>query len=109
VAGTQVQTGAAVDLTVAASLFPWPMLPWLFAGALLGLGAAAATSWAKGRHQLASAPGLAPHPDAGFQTSVPDGEALTDFEMSLEARADRGMQALVYTNRLIAGDWPATR
>jgi hypothetical protein len=114
VAGTPVQTGASVDLTVAASLFPGPsldssMLPWLLAGALLGLGVAAAASWAKGRHRLASAPVLAPHPDAGFQTSVPDGEALTDFEMSLEARPDHGMQALVYTNRLIAGERPAIR
>ena len=47
--------------------------------------------------------------DLGLQTSVPADGTLIGFEASLEARADYGMQALVYTNRLIAGDAPAIR
>jgi hypothetical protein len=46
---------------------------------------------------------------ADGQSSAAGHETLTGFEVSLEARADHGMQALVYTNRLIAGHGPAIR
>ena len=112
-AGVQVAPGTAIDLIVALPITPassFLPLRWLGAGALLGLGVAAAASVARARqHRLANTPELTPYTDAGFQTSVPDNENLVDFEVTLEACPDDGAQTLDDANGFVAGQWPGNQ
>jgi hypothetical protein len=73
----------------------------LFALAL----AATATVKRVRRNRIMSTPTLAPHFDAGTQFSVPGDRDLTNFEMALEARQDRGVQMLDCPEEFIAGYW----
>jgi beta-lactam-binding protein with PASTA domain len=107
-AGVQVAQGTAINLAVAAPLAPWWSLipPWLSTGALFVLVAAAtATVKRVRRNRIISTPTLVPHVDAGTQFSVPGDRDLTNFEIALEARRDRGVQTLDCPDEFIAGYW----
>jgi beta-lactam-binding protein with PASTA domain len=107
-AGLQVTQGTAVNLVVATPLVPWWSVipPWLGSGALFALAiAATATVKRVRRNRIMSTPTLAPHFDAGTQFSVPGDRDLTNFEMALEARQDRGVQMLDCPEEFIAGYW----
>ena len=107
-AGVQVAQGTAINLVVATPLAAWWTLvpPWLSTGALFVL-AAAVTATVKRvrRNRIISTPTLVPHVDAGTQFSVPGDRDLTNFEMALEARRDRGVQTLDCPEEFIAGYW----
>jgi beta-lactam-binding protein with PASTA domain len=107
-AGVQVAQGTAINLVVAAPLAPWWSLvpPWLTSGAVFVL-AAAVTATVKRvrRNRISSVPTLVPHLDAGTQFSVPGDRDLTNLEMALEARRDRGVQTLDCPEEFIAGYW----
>jgi len=105
-AGAQVPPGTPIDLVVAAAASPLvPLIQWLGVAALIGFGIVAAAWSARSQwRRLFSIPELAPHMDAGIQASFPDDGSLTDFEVTLEARTDRGAQTLDETNGFIAGE-----
>jgi beta-lactam-binding protein with PASTA domain len=106
-AGVQVAQGTAINLVVATPLAAWSLVPpWLSTGALFVL-AAAVTATVKRvrRNRIISTPTLVPHVDAGTQFSVPGDQDLTNFEMALEARRDRGVQTLDCPEEFIAGYW----
>ncbi len=102
--GQAVAPGTSVNLVMATArpttteVWPPPtwVYPWLLAGALLGLTVAGAGSLAKSRQQqrAPSSTELAPHVDHGIQVTVPDDETAADFEVSLEGRADQGVQSI---------------
>jgi beta-lactam-binding protein with PASTA domain len=107
-AGVQVAQGTAINLVVAAPLAPWWSLvpPWLTSGAVFVLTAAVtATVKRVRRNRISSVPTLVPHLDAGTQFSVPGDRDLTNLEMALEARRDRGVQTLDCPEEFIAGYW----
>ena len=114
-AGTQVTPGTPIDLIVAVPLAPaeTPELPliWLSAGLFTGLLAAAATaSVSRARkNRLAGTPTLVPHVDEGQQTSEPGDGSLVEFEMTLDAHADPGVQMLEEKPGLIAGEWSGAK
>jgi hypothetical protein len=106
-AGVLVAQGTAINLVVATPLAVWSLVPpWLGTGALFVL-AAAVTATVKRvrRNRIISTPTLVPHVDAGTQFSVPGDRDLTNFEMALEARRDRGVQTLDCPEEFIAGYW----
>jgi beta-lactam-binding protein with PASTA domain len=107
-AGVQVAQGTTINLVVATPLAPWWSLvsPWLGTGTLFIL-AAAVTATVKRvrRNRIISTPTLVPHVDAGTQFSFSGDRDLTNFEMSLEARRDRGVQTLDAREEFIAGYW----
>jgi beta-lactam-binding protein with PASTA domain len=107
-AGVQVAQGTAINLVVATPLAPWwSFIPsWLITGAFFGLGAAAtATVKRVRRNRTINTPTLVPHLDTGTQFSVPGDRDLTNVEMALEARRDRGMQTLDCPEEFVAGYW----
>ena len=107
-AGTQVAPGTAIDLIVATPLAAWwstVPLPWLGASALLGLAVAAVRSIQRTRrNRIVAAPGLVAHADEGIQT-IPGDHDLAGFEVTLEARRDRGSQTLDGPDVFVAGYW----
>jgi beta-lactam-binding protein with PASTA domain len=89
-AGVSVPTGATVDLVAASSSFT---LFGVLGGLLAGLGAAGTVSKFR-RHRLPSSVAFAPHADSGVQVSVPDDGPDAEFEFSLQAFPDSGVQTL---------------
>jgi hypothetical protein len=110
-AGGDTQPGAPVDIVVATSI---DLLPWILAGSGLLL-AVAAGSLLKVRTKAKSKPttepelnpssvSLVPQLDAGAQSiSAEDGE-LAQSEFRLEGRADKGIQTLNVSDRLVTGE-----
>ena len=106
-AGVLVAQGTAINLIVATPLAVWSLVPpWLGTGALFVLAAAVTATVKRARRsRIISTPTLVPHADAGTQFSVPGDRDLTNVEMALEARRDRGVQTLDCPEEFIAGYW----